>query len=57
MKVILTDIIYKGMKFDKVEFNFPQLGDLYDPSMDGRITEFVKEELDKEIIKETEMRG
>ena len=57
MKIILDDFNYRGMHFDHYEIDAPQLGDIYNPMMDGYITELIKETLDREVFEETVKRA
>lgn len=59
MKIILENFNYKGMHFDKYEVDevdLPELGDIYDESLDKVITEKVKEDLDRRFWKEVNSR-
>lgn len=57
MKITLNDFYYRGMHFNHYELDAPELGDIYESMMDGKITELIKEKLDNEIFLETERRG
>ena len=48
MKIIISDIYYKGRHFDEVVIDMPQLTD-YDESLDVRISEYIAECLDNLI--------
>ena len=56
MRVTLDNIKYRGMYFDTVSIDIPEIKE-YDPSYDVVIMNIVKEHLDHEIFEETCKRG